>query len=122
MVGLEPYVSECEARRIPPAPAKRRPVLPRLAELALSRGTVLPHRHPPPFSSSQLTCPRHPRISHSRCATHLSTCTLSCTTFASRTYERLRSTFSRPKRRPTLAHSPCCLSARRCCSTQHGST
>jgi hypothetical protein len=31
VVNLEPYVPECKARRIPPAPAERRPVLPRLA-------------------------------------------------------------------------------------------
>ena len=30
MVSLEPYVFECETRRVPPEPAERRPVFPHL--------------------------------------------------------------------------------------------
>ncbi|KAI9434805.1 hypothetical protein H4582DRAFT_1974802 [Lactarius indigo] len=37
MVCLEPYLTECRACRIPPAPAERRPVLLRLAQLTLTR-------------------------------------------------------------------------------------
>ena len=52
MVSLEPYILECKARSVPPAPAERRPVLSRLAQLALASGTI----HSPPFHFSQQTC------------------------------------------------------------------
>ena len=41
MVGLEPYISQREARRIPQTPVQRCPVLSRLTQLALVGGNVL---------------------------------------------------------------------------------
>ena len=123
-VSLKPYVPECEARCVPPVPAKRRPILPRLAQLALSSGTVLSLPHPVLLflSADVAPAPRHARASRSRCTIHLSTCTLSCTTCASRTYKRLPLTFSCLKRHPTRARSPRCSRARWRCSAPHGVT
>ena len=50
MDRLEPYIFECETRRVSPAPAQCRPVLSRLAQLARASGTVQPL-----FHSSRLT-------------------------------------------------------------------
>ncbi|KAF8266745.1 hypothetical protein EI94DRAFT_137841 [Lactarius quietus] len=64
----------------------------------------------------------HARASRLQCTTHLSTCTISCTTCASHTYKLSHSTFSRLKHCPMPARSPCCSSAHRRFSTSHGGT